>query len=194
MDFNQFMNTFDTVAFENKAFRMVTLVMAFTILVLVYFLVAKVDNQRVVVMPPFITLKEFWVSGENISDSYLEMVADGIAYNVLNIAPERKPNTEFLYSLTPSEHQNAVRGAIENQIKFIQNNSISQVFYTHAYDVKTKGLIKVTGVLKQYVGDKKMESSLHHLNITYFVKGGRFWLKGIDLKKDGVQIAAEEER
>lgn len=194
MDFNRFKNKLDGVAFENKTFRIVTLVMAFTILVMGYTLVTKVEDQKIVVMPPFITLKEFWVTGENVSDSYLEMVADGVAYNVLNISPERKPNTEFLYALTPSEFQNAVRGAIESQIKFIQNNGISQVFYTSGYDLKTKGLLRVTGVLKQYVGDKKMESSIHHLEISYYVKGGRFWIKGIDLKRDGSKLLNEEEK
>lgn len=194
MDFNRFKNKLDGVAFENKTFRIVTLVMAFTILVMAFTLVTKVEDQKIVVMPPFITLKEFWVTGENVSDSYLEMVADGVAYNVLNISPERKPNTEFLYALTPSEFQNAVRGAIESQIKFIQNNGISQVFYTSGYDLKTKGLLRVTGVLKQYVGDKKMESSIHHLEISYYVKGGRFWIKGIDLKRDGSKLLNEEEK
>ncbi|MBP9566240.1 MAG: conjugal transfer protein TraE [Sulfurospirillum sp.] len=192
MDFTKFINKLDKVAFENKAFRMVSLLMALTILLMGYFLVLRVENQKIIVMPPFVTLKEFWVSGENVSDSYLEMVADGIAYNVLNIAPERKPNTEFLYALTPAEHYNAVKGAIENQIKFIQNNGISQVFYTNGYDVKTKGHMRVSGVLKQYVGDKKMESSVHHLEITYAISGGRFWLKGIDLKKDGTKLTQEE--
>lgn len=194
MDFNRFKNKLDGVAFENKTFRIVTLVMAFTILVMGYTLVTKVEDQKIVVMPPFVTLQEFWVTGENVSDSYLEMVADGVAYNVLNISPERKPNTEFLYALTPSEFQNAVRGAIESQIKFIQNNGISQVFYTSGYDLKTKGLLIVTGVLKQYVGDKKMESSIHHLEISYYVKGGRFWIKGIDLKRDGSKLLNEEEK
>lgn len=194
MDFNRFKNKLDGVAFENKTFRIVTLVMAFTILVMAFILVAKVEDQKVVVMPPFVTLQEFWVTGENVSNSYLEMVADGVAYNVLNISPERKPNTEFLYAFTPSEFQNAVRGAIESQIKFIQNNGISQVFYTSGYDLKTKGLLRVTGVLKQYVGDKKMESSIHHLEISYYVKGGRFWIKGIDLKRDGSKLLNEEEK
>lgn len=194
MDFNRFKNKLDGVAFENKTFRIVTLFLAFTILVMGYFLVTKIEDQRVVVMPPFVTLKEFWVSGENVSDSYLEMVADGVAYNVLNISPERKPNTEFLYSLTPQEHYGEVRGAIENQIKFIQNNAISQVFYTTGYDLRKKGLIRITGVLKQFVGDKKMESAIHHLEISYYVKGGRFWLKGIELKKDGVKTMGEEEK
>lgn len=194
MDFNRFKNKLDGVAFENKTFRIVTLVMAFTILVMAFILVAKVEDQKVVVMPPFVTLKEFWITGENVSDSYLEMVADGVAFNVLNISPERKPNTEFLYALTPPQFQNDVRGAIESQIKFIQNNGISQVFYTSGYDLKTKGLLRVTGLLKQYVGDKKMESSIHHLEISYYVKGGRFWIKGIDLKRDGSKLLNEEEK
>ena len=50
----------------------------------------------------------------------------------------------------------------------------------------------MSGVLKQYVGDKKMESSVHHLEITYAISGGRFWLKGIDLKKDGTKLTQEE--
>ena len=57
MDFTKFINKLDKVAFENKAFRMVSLLMALTILLMGYFLVLRVENQKIIVMPPFVTLK-----------------------------------------------------------------------------------------------------------------------------------------
>jgi len=193
MDLTRFLNKNDKAIFENKIFKTIAISLALSNILLAYFLVSKVEEQRVVVMPPFLTLKEFWVSGNNVSDTYLEMVADGVAYNVLNLSPERKPNTEFLFSLTPPEFYNQVKGAIEEQIKFIQNNGVNQVFYTTGYNLSEKGHIRVTGILKQYIGEKKMDSSVKNLEIYYFVKGGRFWIKGIDLKNDGQRVTNNED-
>lgn len=182
---DKFKNKIDRVVFENYTFRFSSICSSVAIVVLVYMLAFKIESQKTVVVPPFVTFKEFWVSGNNVSESYLEMVADGIVFNVLSIAPERKPNTEFLLAMTPPEYFNQVRSAIDTQIRFIQNNAISQVFYTNGYNTKEKGLLKVTGILKQYVGDKKIESAMYTLEIGYVVKADRFWIKSIQLRKEG---------
>jgi len=188
-----FKNQKDKIIKDNQTYKVIVLSLSLVVMFLTYVITFRIEDQKIVVMPPFVTLKEFWVSGDNVSDTYLEMVADGVAYNVLNIAPERKPNTEFLYAMVPAEHYKEVRSAIDNQIKFIQNNAVSQVFYTTEYNLKEKGIIKVSGLLKQYIGDKKMESSIHTLEIGYFIKGGKFFIRGIQLTKDGTKNIKDED-
>ena len=193
MDIFNFKNKKDKILAEHQSLKVVSLGLLAVNMCLAYMLVSRIDVQKVVVMPPFVTLQEFWTAGDQVSDSYLEMVADGITFNALNVSPERKPNTEFLYSMTPPEYYGQVKGAIDAQIKFLQNNAINQVFYTTGYETKQKGTLKVKGLLKRYVGDKRMESSMHTLEIGYFIKGGRFWLKSIELKMDGEKPNQNEE-
>lgn len=183
----------DRFVLENKTFRFSTSVLSVAVLILAFVVFFKIDNQKTVIIPPTQSLKEFWIEGNKVSTSYLEMVGDVIAYNILNITAERKPNTEFIIAMTPSEHIQRVKGAVDSQIKYIQNNAITQVFYATKYDTNQKGIIKITGILKQFIGDKKMDSSLHTLIIQYDIEYGRFWIKGLDLKKEGIKINNDEE-
>lgn len=184
MDLKKFINRNDKFIFENKIFRITTIVLALTIVLQGYIIFKKIDNQKVVILPPTQTLKEFWVQGDMVSSSYLEMMADVVAYNILNIATEKKFNIDFLLAMVPVEHLNSVKASINSQMKYVQDNGISQVFYATKYETGRKGLLKVTGLLKQYIGSKEIQSHLHHMTISYEIKFGRFWITGINLEKE----------
>jgi conjugal transfer pilus assembly protein TraE len=193
VDLKKFINRHDKFIFENKVFRVTVLTLCATVVILTYIIFKKIESQKVVVIPPTQTLKEFWVQGDIVSSSYLEMMADVIAYNILNISAEKKFNIEFLLAMVPVEHLNKVKTAINKQMKYVQDNGISQVFYATKYETGHKGYIKVTGLLKQYIGAKEIQSQLHHMIVSYEIKFGRFWITGIKLEKERSSSATNED-
>lgn len=174
----------DAFLFENRLFKNVVLILALTILALTYIIFAKIEDQKVVILPPVQEVREFWVQGNMVSTSYLEMMGEMIATNFLNVTLERPINIDLIMTLVPAEHFHQVRSSILAQGKYLQDNSITQVFYPIKHEV-FKGTLKVRGILKQFIGEKNIESSLHTLTIAYKIDQGRFWLVGVTLSKEG---------
>ena len=193
MELKKFINRNDKFIFENKIFRATTIALSVVIVLQGYIIFKKIDNQKIVVVPPTQTLKEFWVQGDMVSSSYLEMMADVIAYNILNVASEKKFNIDFLLAMVPAEHLHSVRAAIQAQMKYVQDNGITQVFYATKYETGQKGQLRVGGILKQYIGSKEIQSSMHYMTVQYEIKFGRFWITGISLEREGARNAQQDQ-
>ncbi|EIB9689352.1 conjugal transfer protein TraE, partial [Campylobacter jejuni] len=67
MLFDKYKNQMDKYIFENITFRIVTLILSFVILVLIWVILARTDSQKVVFMPPKIVNQEFWIAGNQVS-------------------------------------------------------------------------------------------------------------------------------
>lgn len=193
MEIKEYKNKLDKLIYDNKIFSFLIIVLSIVVLLEGYVVFYKIDSQKVVILPPSDSLKEFWIAGNNVSTSYLEMMSDVISYNLLNVTSEKKINIDFILAMTPSEYFNQVKSAITSQMKYVQDNGITQVFYITKYDTHQRGFIKVTGILKQFVGERKVESTLHSLIIQYVIEFGKFQIKGIELKKEGINVKTEEE-
>lgn len=185
MELKTYQDKLDKVNFENKTFKIVTIVLALTVLLETILVSYKISNEKVIILPPTEQLKEFWVKGNTVSSSYLEMMSDIIIYNMINITAGKKPNISFLLAMVPNEYFNQIKASLDKQFKYVQNNGITQTFYTTEYDVKNKGLILVHGILKQVIGDRVVNSSLYTIKINYDLKYGRFWIIGLGLQQEG---------
>lgn len=185
MELKTYQDKLDKVNFENKTFKIVTIVLALTVLLETILVSYKISNEKIIILPPTEQLKEFWVKGNSVSSSYLEMMSDIIIYNMINITAGKKPNISFLLAMVPNEYFNQIKASLDKQFKYVQNNGITQTFYTTEYDVKNKGLILVHGILKQVIGDRVVNSSLYTIKINYDLKYGRFWIIGLGLQQEG---------
>ncbi|OCR99536.1 hypothetical protein A9K75_06605 [Campylobacter fetus subsp. testudinum] len=192
MDLLNYRDQLDKLNLENKTFKLVSSVLAITVLLEGILVVNRVNSEKIVVLPPVQQVKEFWIQGKQVSTSYLEMMSDVIIYNVVNIASGKNPNIDFLLTMVPNEYYNQIKASITKQIKYVQDNGITQVFYTSGYNVDNKGLIAVKGILKQIIGDKIVSSTQQTLFINYNIDYGRFWITGIALKQDGINISKEK--
>lgn len=193
MLFQDFKNKLDNFIKKANVIQTAFITQCFVVIALLWLVVYKIEEQKILVTPFSVIEKEFAIGKNEVSESFLEMTADNIIFNVFNIAPERKPNTNFLLKLAPPEYYSRVKSAIDNQIKFIQNNAISQVFYTDEYDTKKRGVLKVKGILKQYIADKRIESARYVVEIQYEVKNFRFGITGINLEKEGAKTISNED-
>jgi len=183
MKFDKFKFKLDKYIYENWTFRIVTLILAGVIALEGYLIVEKVNNQRVVILPPKIT-KEFWVSGNRVSKSYLEQMGTYIAYSLLNVTPD---NSKMVLSLilpfVEPDFYAQVRSAIQEQLDYIVNNQISRVFYPASIDVSKAGVIKIKGLIKDTIGNNVVNQYTAEVNIGYTIKQGRFFINSIIVRK-----------
>ncbi|EAK0737004.1 conjugal transfer protein TraE, partial [Campylobacter jejuni] len=155
MLFDKYKNQMDKYIFENITFRIVTLILSFVILVLIWVILARTDSQKVVFMPPKIVNQEFWIAGNQVSKGYLHEMGQFISFNLLNITKENaRNNIDNLLTLVDPKFYQEVKTKLLEQMNYIIDNAISRTFFVSAIDADTKGQIKVFGVVKDIISDK----------------------------------------
>ncbi len=187
MDLNIFKSQVDKLAIKNKALTITLISLSIVIILLTWTLISKIENQKVIIIPPATNLKEFWVQGNIVSSSYLEMMADTIAYSVLNATEHHNINLDFILSMVPAKYMEQIRTSLIEQKNYIIDNGLTQVFFINDYDTNQKGKIKVVGILKRYIREKQASSEIYTFNINYKITRQRFWITGINLKKGNKQ-------
>ena len=78
-------NNLDKYIFENITFRFITTISYFVDCVFSLVLSTRINAQKVVFMPPKVITQEMWVTGSEVSKSYLEEMGQFVAFNLLNI-------------------------------------------------------------------------------------------------------------
>ena len=78
-------NKLDRYIFENITFRIITIALLMIIIYLVWILSTRINEQKIVFMPPKVITQEMWVKGNEVSKSYLQDMGQFIASNLLNI-------------------------------------------------------------------------------------------------------------
>ncbi|HEG3499504.1 TPA: conjugal transfer protein TraE [Campylobacter jejuni] len=185
MLFDKYKNQMDKYIFENITFRIVTLILSFVILVLIWVILARTDSQKVVFMPPKIVNQEFWIAGNQVSKGYLHEMGQFISFNLLNITKENaRNNIDNLLTLVDPKFYQEVKTKLLEQMNYIIDNAISRTFFVSAIDTDTKGQIKVFGVVKDIISDKVVRSSQSVLKINYIIEQGRFILNDISIEEE----------
>ncbi|ARJ53381.1 conjugal transfer protein TraE [Campylobacter jejuni] len=185
MLFDKYKNQMDKYIFENITFRIVTLILSFVILVLIWVILARTDSQKVVFMPPKIVNQEFWIAGNQVSKGYLHEMGQFISFNLLNITKENaRNNIDNLLTLVDPKFYQEVKTKLLEQMNYIIDNAISRTFFVSAIDADTKGQIKVFGVVKDIISDKVVRSSQNVLKINYIIEQGRFILNDLSIEEE----------
>ncbi|CAG9345562.1 conjugal transfer protein TraE [Campylobacter jejuni] len=185
MLFDKYKNQMDKYIFENITFRIVTLILSFVILVLIWVILARTDSQKVVFMPPKIVNQEFWIAGNQVSKGYLHEMGQFISFNLLNITKENaRNNIDNLLTLVDPKFYQEVKTKLLEQMNYIIDNAISRTFFVSAIDADTKGQIKVFGVVKDIISDKVVRSSQSVLTINYIIEQGRFILNDLSIEEE----------
>ena len=175
-------NSLDKYIFENITFRFITTILILLIVYLVWVLSTRINAQKVVFMPPKVITQEMWVTGSEVSKSYLEEMGQFVAFNLLNITKHNaNSNIDNIMPLIEAQYYNQVKGELIAQTEYIINNSISRTFFVSLIDANTKGKIVVDGVIKDIVGDKVVTSKNTLVNIGYKIAQGRFWINSIEV-------------
>jgi conjugal transfer pilus assembly protein TraE len=171
----------DRYIYENWTFRIVTLILTGIIVFEGYLISEKVNNQKVIVLPPKIS-KPFWVTGNIVSKSYLEQMGQFVAFYLFDISKNTaKYSVENILTYVEPDFYGKVKAMLYNQIQYISENDISRVFYPSKITVQ-KGTITVVGIIKDLIGNNVVNTKQIKLVIGYKIKQGRFWINSIIVK------------
>lgn len=166
MKFKKFTDRLKNNSEEIRFYRMVIVGLILLVVLMAMTIKQSIGNSRTVITPPQLT-KEFWVSGSDVSQDYLEQMAYWYTGLALNITPQvsKYQNDLFLKYADPASSGRlaAEAGA---RAEFLNKNNAATVFSTRtiAADMPTKR-VAVTGTLTTYVADKRVSER----NATYMI-------------------------
>jgi conjugal transfer pilus assembly protein TraE len=184
----KFWSYWDKLTAENKLLKNVFLILAVTIVILVYAIMKISSIQRVVVLPPKVD-REFWVSGNEVSTSYLEMVGYYIADRVMNVSPGNA-DSSYDYILpflsTDPDIVKTIRTTLKTQAEAIIKDDIYQSFYPRDVNIdQEKKCFTVSGTVRRGTGNIYIGSGTGSVNICYTINYGKFTITKLEVN-DGI--------
>ncbi len=185
MDFKIFKNYKDNILSQNVILKLSVVLMTVSNIYLATQLVNNSNSQKTVFLPPQNTYKEFWVSGDVVSESYKQMIGNFIAQNMLNISYN---NANLIVSnILPLVHSNTykdVRLELKKMVNYIISNDIARSFFISKIDITQKDKIIVHGSITDFITSKVLRNKDVSLEIDYTVKYGQFFI--VNLKLNGL--------
>lgn len=196
MNFKKFTHKTDDVIASNNSQRFAIAVLSAVILVEGALIWKLANSQRTVFMPPASITKEFWIEGNAVSKTYLDMVLGHISENLMNITPANaRKSMQSVLPLVKPQFYEEYKKQIAQQVEYIERNDISQTFYQQNIDYSRNGIGDVQGILVSVIGDKVISRKQVHMNIKYEVSDGKFTIINIALKdKDEQEKDAKQQQ
>lgn len=179
-------NEKDTTIKQNLLLKTILIAQSLLIAILVMTVVYKTNSQRTVFIPPQTTYKEFWVSGDVVSKSYLEMIGNFVAQNLLSVTRDNAEVTMGnILPLVDSSSFNDVKLELRKMHKYIIENNIARTFHFQSVEsnMETSQII-VYGMLSDSISNKVLKSRQATLTISYKVSYGQFYILNLELKEE----------
>jgi conjugal transfer pilus assembly protein TraE len=178
--FEKFKSEQYKIFLQNQKLTIALVAMVIANLILGVYILAFATNSRTVFLPSFNATQEFWVSGREVSASYLEQIARYISDVLWNVHLDNIKNVKpAILPLVPSDRRNEVDRAITQQLSYISDNAITRMFQPITIDYGERNVIYIRGLLKEMTGDIVALSKTTTLRIQYKIDNGRFWLLGV---------------
>ena len=185
MKYTIFKNLKDNILSQNALLKFSVVLMALSNIYLVNQVITNSNSKKTVFLPPQNTYKEFWVSGDVVSESYKEMIGNFIAHNLLNVSVNNA-NT-LVSNIIPLVHSSTykkVRIELKKMVNYIISNNISRSFHISSIKTHQKNKIIVNGSISDFITSKLLRSKDVNLEIDYKVKYGQFYI--VNLKLNGL--------
>ncbi len=170
--------------YSSSRWAMLAVVMAFSNLLLVFWLLSVNIAEKTIIVPAELT-KSFWVQGDSVSPEYLEQMAEYVAglsltYNPGNIDYRVK---QFLKYADPRAYGDLESKLYEDAEKS-RRNRISSIFFTQESRVKGSK-VALTGVLETMVGSKPTNSRQATFLVDFDYRGGKLYVrKFVEVDRD----------
>jgi conjugal transfer pilus assembly protein TraE len=178
----KFKNLKDNYLKENALLKSVLVIEGVLIVYLIYTVVEKTDSQRTVFLPPQNTYKEFWISGDTVSKTYLETMGNFIAHNLLNITKDNSAQMiENILPLVDSMTYYEVKKELQKMHEYVKDNNLARSFYIGYIETLPNNKIVVNGSLADSISNKIVRTQNVKLEINYKVKFGLFHILNLNL-------------
>lgn len=138
-------------------------------------------KARTIVLPAQVQ-RAFWVSGDAVSDSYLEQMAQFLASLLLNVSPSTFAlNSEQFLAQVSAQHFSAVKTQLVAQQLEIERLGMSSTFYAKRFEINQKALTAdVQGELKMVLGNSPLPMQSKSYRLQFIREQGRLWLRSFE--------------
>lgn len=162
---------------------------AIVIIVLVFALVLEgvllfkaYTSKTVIVLPPRVD-REFWVSGNTLSFSYLDQTAKYLADRILSVSPANVDSSlasVYPFLTTDPNQLKAIRDSLIAYSNSIKQNDLWQAFYPLRTLLDEKNQkIAVEGILKKTTGNVYVGEEKKTIVFAFEVQNGRFIVREV---------------
>ncbi len=170
---------------QTRFLGLTTTLLAGCLLLMAFTIFSLYSRKTVVILPPRVE-KEFWVSGNTLSSSYLEQVAYYIADRVMTVSPQNVESSLDMirpFFSTDPEDLKSLDRVFVRIAKTIRENDYYQVFYPLRFMIdRKKSRLVVEGLVRKMSGMQYIGQERRTVLIEFFVRNGRFFVKGIEVK------------
>ena len=133
--------------------------------------------EKTVIVPPQIE-KSFWVSGTEVSKSYLEQMAYWYAGLALNVTPStgEYQKQQFLHYATPAD-TGRLAAEMAVRLDFLNKNNTATLFTAQTLNTDEKLMkVAIVGQLDTFVGDKRASARRTAFVVGFKYLNGRLYV------------------
>jgi conjugal transfer pilus assembly protein TraE len=137
-----------------------------------------VGKEKVVVVPPIVN-RDFWVSSDTVSDSYLEQMAEFFSSLLLNVTPNSfvTRSEHLLQHVEPNAYAKIKAQLVEQQLE-IERRAMSTTFHPSSFKVdRSRLVVELKGQLKILMGNASVESQSKTYQIKFAQHHGRLYIQ-----------------
>jgi conjugal transfer pilus assembly protein TraE len=135
-------------------------------------------DEKVIISPP--ELKDsYWVTNKRFSQNYLDEMACFFAHLLLDVTKDSLPHQgEIALRYADPVFYGRLKAQFVKEIERINKDNVSTTFTTHNVKIFMEKLeVHVSGILSNYVGDKKVSSYAETYVVGFSNHKGRLLLK-----------------
>lgn len=181
----QFFSNWASLKSENGSCRMVALGLTAAVIVsnLANYYLYK--EKTVVVIPPNVN-KEFQVSGNELSRSYIEQIGYFLSDRVLSVSPgtvDSSFDSIVPFLTTSPDAIKTIREGLAEQAQAIKENDMFQVFYPMKVNINDKAnKFAVEGSLRKMSGNNPISASKATIIFSFTVENGQMIITSLEVK------------
>ncbi len=173
---------------ENRLLKFVVVVIGCAVLFNTLMTLVALRTQRTVIVPPGFT-KTMTLSGNDVDDEYMREFMRYVANLSFNYSPATaRPQFDALLALYSPSTFPAARKMYYELADSIESGKVSNIFYPHEIKIdRGKSRVFMTGLLRRYASDIKMEDAVKAYVVEFAVADGRVLVNQILEKQDALE-------
>jgi conjugal transfer pilus assembly protein TraE len=190
MQFSFYQKKFNDLVVERKFL----LGLALSLLLIVFLQMGLLffKRERIILMPPGFK-DSVWVEGDRFSQKYLEEIALFFAHLLLDVSESNVLfQGEMLLRYVAPESYGSFKAQLLSDEKRLKKQQLSLQFYPKSLEFPKPLVVEIKGVLKRYVGSKKISEAEETYRMQLGVRFGRLFLKAFEVIQPKQELNQEQ--
>ncbi len=179
MRFSFYQKKFNEIILE----RTFLLGLALSLLLMVFLQMGLLffKKERIILMPPGFK-DSVWVEGDHFSQRYVEEISLFFAHLLLDVSESNILfQGEMLLRYVAPESYGSFKTQLLSDEKRLKQQQLSLQFYPQSLEFPKPLVVELKGVLKRYVGSKKISEAQETYRMQLGVRFGRLFLQAFEV-------------